>query len=155
MCMVCLSLGKTPIKRSARDFSLPETPVAFSAFLHDGNVDVNTRQIVVFNVTQVNEGDAYHDQTGLFVAPKNGLYFFTLTLNHPQQSSPAHVSLVKNADVVARIHADLRTWEQSSQSVILNLSAGDEVFVRNDDYDHKSFAGLLQSSFSGFLLWAA
>ena len=103
----------------------------------------------------MNEGNGYHSSAGIFIAPKSGLYFFTVTINHPEQPQPAHVNILKNGIAVARVHAEHHTWEQSSQSVILNLSVGDEVLIRSEDFDHEKFAGVLDSSFSGFLLWAA
>ena len=142
-------------QRQSRIFRLPETPVAFSAFINSGPPEVNNHQNIVFDLTHVNEGNGYHSSAGLFIAPITGLYFFTVTLTHPEQPQPAHVNILKNGIVVARVHAERHTWEQSSQSVILNLSVGDEVFIRSEDFDHEHFAGVLSSSFSGFLLWTA
>ena len=140
-------------KRQPRVFVAPEVPVAFSAFRNSASGGVGANQGIVFDLVQVNQGNGYHNQHGLFIAPQSGIYFFTTSLLHPSQSQPSHNSIMKNGVAVARFHAESNQWEQTSQSIILNVNAGDEIYVRNDDYNNESYNAGLYSSFSGFLLW--
>ena len=68
------------------------------------------------------------------------------------QGQRAHVKLVRNGNMVARVNID-GSWEQSSETVVLQLNKGDDVAVRNDDITGINFNGDLFSSFSGFLLY--
>ncbi|XP_052791280.1 complement C1q tumor necrosis factor-related protein 3-like [Mya arenaria] len=132
---------------------LPETPVAFSAFKQADQNNINKNEFITFEKVNVNEGNGYHSTHGLFTAPVSGTYFFSVTLLHPNQPQPTHVDIVHNGNVVARLHCEHTTWEQSTQSFLLNVNAGEDVFVRNIDLDNETFKGSLTSSFSGFLLW--
>jgi len=140
-------------KRQSSVLVAPEVPVAFSAFRNSAGGPVGANQGIVFDLVQVNQGNGYHNQHGLFIAPQSGIYFFTASLLHPSQRQPAHNSIMKNGVAVARFHAESSQFEQTSQSVILNVNAGDEIYVQNDDFNDESYYPGLYSSFSGFLLW--
>jgi len=113
---------------------------------------VNAKQTIVFDYTHVNECAGYNNATGVFTAHQSGIYFFTSSLLHAHQSTSAHIAIAKNGATVAAMHADSAQWEQTSQSVLLHLVQGDEVFVRITDNTDEQFFTALESSFSGFLL---
>ena len=67
------------------------------------------------------------------------------------QGQHAHVKLVRNGNTIARVAVS--SWDQSSETVVLQLNKGDDIAVRNDDITAINFYGDLYSSFSGFLLY--
>ena len=67
------------------------------------------------------------------------------------QGQHAHVKLVRNGNMIARV--TVSSWDQSSETVVLQLNKGDDIAVRNDDITAINFHGDLYSSFSGFLLY--
>jgi len=78
---------------------------------------------------------------------------FTTNLVHVNQPGPFHAALVHNGNVVVKLHGEYNTWDQTSQTVYLSLAPGDEVYVRNIDYEHETIYGDSYSSFSGMLVW--
>ena len=127
--------------------------MAFSALRNNASDGVGANQNIVFDHVQVNQGNGYHSHHGLFIAPRSGIYFFTVSLLHYPQSQASHPRIIKNGAVVARFHAAANQWEQTSQSIILNVNAGEEIYVKNEDYGNEIYVASLHSSFSGFLLW--
>ncbi|WAR16697.1 C1QL4-like protein [Mya arenaria] len=136
-------------------FSQPEMPVAFSAFKNADLGSVNANQNIVFDSILINEGNGYHSNHGLFIAPQSGIYFFTITLLHPNQPNPVHAEVIHNGNVIARLHSESKQYEQTSQSLIVNVNTGEEIFVVNRDYNNEVYITGLYSSFSGFLIWAS
>ncbi|WAR16696.1 C1QL4-like protein [Mya arenaria] len=136
-------------------FSPPEMPVAFSAFKNANLGSVNANQNIVFDSILINEGNGYHSNHGLFIAPQSGIYFFTITLLHPNQPTPVHAEVIRNGTVIARLHSESNQYEQTSQSLIANVNTGEEIYVVNRDYANEVYTTGLYSSFSGFLIWAS
>ena len=64
----------------------------------------------------------------------------------------AHVKLVKNGKLVARVNL-IDDWDQSSQTVVFQLIRGDDIAVPNDDIAAINFNGEYYTTFSGFLLY--
>ena len=143
--------GTSRAQRQSKNNTTPDVPVAFSAYRNIAGT-VGAGQSIVFDVVYVNQGNGYmyHQNHGLFIAPQSGIYVFLVSLMHSSQSKPGHHSIMKNGQIFARFHSESNQYEQTSQSVILNVNAGDEIYVRNDDNDEYYGSGLY-SSFSGFL----
>lgn len=79
------------------------------------------------------------------------IIIFIFSFSILAQGQHAHVKLVTNGQMIARV--DLDAWNQSSQLIVLQLNKGDDVAVRNDDISGINFHGDLFSSFDGFLLY--
>lgn len=67
-----------------------------------------------------------------------------------------HAEIVKNQDVIARVFAhsegDVHR-DQGANTVIVNLQAGDQIFVRTVDNEDLGLGGERYTSFSGVLLY--
>ena len=96
--------------------------------------NLGDHQKVILDVVKLNLGPGYHSQHGLFIAPAPGLYIFSLSiLAHSHGSDYLDVGIVKNGVDLgsAFAHGDSSTvpWDQGSVTVLVQLVAGDEVWV--------------------------
>ncbi|VDI67905.1 Hypothetical predicted protein [Mytilus galloprovincialis] len=127
---------------------LKHAPVAFLAELTKSVTSQN--QIILFDTVKLNIGNAYFNVHGNFIAPVSGLYQFSVTAG----AATNHyiiLDLIVNARVVGKVLAgDTGYNECSSNSFLLQLSTGDDVFVQ-----HKTAGDyLLANSAAGFPTFA-
>ena len=129
------------------------THVAFSARLTTDTPSLSPNQDIVFNDVIVNVGSAYHKAHGIFVAPVPGVYLFTTSLLAYGTKSH-HAKIVRGGQELARTDFnDADSFDDSSQTVIVQLQKGDFVAVQNADYSGMVYTGFNYSTFSGFLLY--
>ena len=132
---------------------MTETPVAFLATLTSHVLHAGQNQIIAFDRVDTNVGNAYNPHLGAFTAPVSGIYVFSVSL----LSYPGHTTqyqLKKNNEFISSIYLQTGTGENesTSQTVVLQLTKGDDVTLRNMDGDD-SLHGVNYSTFAGFLLW--
>ncbi|XP_060596405.1 complement C1q tumor necrosis factor-related protein 3-like [Ruditapes philippinarum] len=112
----------------------------------EGNIDL------VFDKVHTNVGDAYDKQTGRVTIPFSGLYHFTVVIA-AQGGQKAAAMLMNNGTMVETIWAEsIPLWATSSNTAILNLTSGDQVWLvllKRAPYIH----GYMYSSFSGYSLF--
>ena len=136
-------------------------PVAFSSVLtplvvehaHDNDVVICDRELI-------NYGGAYHNDTGVFVAPLSGIYLFTSSiLDHWQKGNHGdvliHGEIVKNNHTLVRVYAraEYGYRDQGANTVIVSANVGDQFWVRLADNDDLGLGGALYTSFSGVMLF--
>ena len=142
-------------KSRQRNAIVSESPVAFMAWIGATIHHVGVNQNIIFDQVRLNLGGGYHNQHGIFIVPQPGIYLFSSTLM--TNNDPAHLEihgfLVVDGQVVARIlgHMNNSLVDQSSQTVIVQVNKGQEVWVRNEIND-SSYWGAAYSTFSGYLL---
>ncbi|KAL4230485.1 hypothetical protein ACF0H5_010867 [Mactra antiquata] len=138
--------------RKIRD--VPEMETAFYA-THAvySNHDLGANQVIPFQQTITNNGNAYNSHTSLFVAPVDGTYVFHATLLGLDMPI-GHSKMRAHFDVDGTQYSVLyvSAYDQTSQMLVINLKAGQSVSLRNDNID-AGFRGQHYSSFSGFLLY--
>ena len=76
--------------------------VAFTAQF-GARISVSGGQKIVFTNVITNVGDAYNNVTGIFTAPRNGTYMFTLTTMTTNNNHWAYLSV--NGVITSRVHA--------------------------------------------------
>jgi len=134
--------------------AMTERPVAFLATLSMDLQHAGANQPVVFDRVVTNVGNAYNPHVGVFTAPVSGIYVFSVSLlNYPGHTTNYHLN--KNNDVISAIylHApDAGHHEATSQTVVLQLTKGDDVTLRNMSPD-ESLRGYNYCTFAGFLVW--
>ena len=92
-------------------------PVAFIAVLvHD--VTLGPHQAVEFEKVMTNIGNAYDSRDGQFTVPVYGLYVSS-ALICSQQSSNAHIEIVRNAVQLAAIYGD--DYNLGSQTIMVQF----------------------------------
>ena len=107
---------------------------------------------IVFEDVITNIGDAYSSESGMFVAPLNGTYVVTVTVAAELTSTNTttfYMFINAAGKNVARLVGHNR--QQSTQTVIVELNAGEAVFLMNSQVEY-TVLGSLYTSMSGFLL---
>ena len=126
--------------------------MAFTARLSVNTPKLQHGQDIVFDNVLLNLGNGYHKQHGAFIAPVSGVYSFSVSLL--SVSPHCHAKLVKDGQILAMLDfSDTTKYIQSSQGVIVELNAGDDVSVKEANYTDCVYNGLYFSRFSGFLLY--
>ncbi|KAJ8366313.1 hypothetical protein AAFF_G00362790 [Aldrovandia affinis] len=130
--------------------------VAFSAALNNagkvGPYGVDTT--LVYTKVFTNIGNHYNQYTGIFTAPRRGVYFFTFS-NYSAGSNSLGSSLYKNGVMIASaaIWQNSYTENQSSNAVALLLEVGDPVYNRLSSGSQVHDNTNNHCTFSGFLLF--
>lgn len=96
----------------------------------------------------LNEGNGFLQHSGVFVAPVDGLYVFSISLM--SRGKEVQASIIKNGQSYARTFSN-ESFSQGSVSATMKLQAGDEVYVRCDHPSDTVINGNGFSSFTGFL----
>ncbi|KAH3716075.1 hypothetical protein DPMN_058791 [Dreissena polymorpha] len=142
-------LHATKSKRQESSFPV----VAFTAVKTDIQNNVGVNQNIFFDNIVLNEGGGFHPQHGLFIAPARGIYFFTATVLHPPQANIyLHAAITHNGQDVALLHSAANIWDQGTQTVILKIEPGDEIWVRNVHYGGEIVNGWSYTTFSSNLV---
>eukprot|EP00105_Crassostrea_gigas_P028103 XP_011449651.1 PREDICTED: complement C1q-like protein 4 [Crassostrea gigas] len=108
-------------------YSQSHGTIAFTARL-SRDVNLAQGQTVVFDKTQLNIGNAYHETYGHFNAPIAGLYQFALTLLNDGNES--YFSLVRNGNELLAALYSKAGFIPASAVVVVQLEASDVVFVK-------------------------
>ncbi|XP_063419008.1 complement C1q tumor necrosis factor-related protein 3-like [Mytilus trossulus] len=126
--------------------------VGFLAKSSKDKTNVNSGTTVIFDKVVTNTGSGYDASTGQFVAPYEGLYYFTWTiLTYP--SKKFLTQLLHNNNIIAGNYPDGRGrssgHDSATQSVVLHLAAKDKVCIKTEDTGQYMY-GDRWSTFSGY-----
>lgn len=132
--------------------------IAFHASSDKGEIandDVNKN--VILETVFLNLANGYHEQNGVFIAPKTGLYIFSASVLTFNSNQVVVVAIVKNGEDLARIYgyANAGYHDQGSTTVVTHLNVADQVWLRRDaSCAHETIYGARYTTFSGALLVA-
>lgn len=135
---------------------VPVETVAFFAYFSTHNPPSTHHHILAFDTVITNVGNAYHPQSGTFIAPRTGLYVFTWTIRLWGSSYHTSELLVDN-NIVNTIYLDPNNHIDGSVTgtAVVLVNQGDDVLVRtgseNNNGDIKSDTHG-RSSFAGWIL---
>ena len=109
---------------------------------------------ITFDTVITNIGNRFNFETGHFVCPTNGTFYFTFSIAHDRDTM---VDLVKNGERLVAIHGDaaqkLRTMY--TNSVVVELVERDEVWIRLARSHSISGSTQNLTTFTGYLLYPA
>ena len=126
--------------------------VAFTAVKITDQTNVGNNQNILFEKVVLNEGNAFHPHTGVFTAPRSGIYCFHTSVTARPQTHPFVASIThEGVDIVYT--EGQNGYDHSTAVVVIRVQAGEDGWVRNGGYVTENIVGHLYSSFSGFLLW--
>ena len=118
------------------------------------NVNLASYQTVEYDIVKTDIGHSYNPQHGIFTAPVKGVYLFSASICTTPDNA-VHLNMVKNGNIVAYLYSYNNGWDLGSQTVVLELTKGDEVWMKHDPkYDQAGKSTLTSyfNSFSGVLL---
>ncbi|KAM9456812.1 C1q-related factor [Clarias gariepinus] len=114
-------------------------------------------EILKFDDVVTNLGNNYDGASGKFICSVPGTYFFIYhVLMRGGDGTSMWADLVKNGQVRASAIAQDadQNYDYASNSVILHLDAGDEVYIKLDGGKAHGGNNNKYSTFSGFILYA-
>lgn len=132
----------------------PIDGIGFYAYMSMDEPDPRGHHTLVYDVTLTNLGNGYNRNTGVFTAPRDGLYSFTWSTR--VQCSLAHTTdLIINERIMGSTYAYCG-YNTVTGHVVAIVNQGDVIFVRT----HSTSPGqgaiksneFGQSAFSGFLI---
>ncbi|XP_063431275.1 complement C1q-like protein 4 [Mytilus trossulus] len=123
------------------------TRTAFTAILKT-NIRVNVNYVFKFDEVKVNQGNNYNLYTGEFTAPRDGLYYFSCTIQ-VNRAGNKYFYLMKNSSIYLRGYIVNTNYGSQTKSVIMDLDKGDHVYVKSGS---KYNVQKQYSYFSGYLL---
>ncbi|XP_019360615.1 PREDICTED: complement C1q-like protein 4 [Gavialis gangeticus] len=113
-------------------------------------------EVLRFDDVVTNVGNYYEPSSGKFTCPLPGIYFFTYhVLMRGGDGTSMWADLMKNGQVRASAIAQDadQNYDYASNSVILHLDVGDEVFVKLDGGKVHGGNTNKYSTFSGFIIY--
>ncbi|KAK9410558.1 complement C1q-like 2 [Crotalus adamanteus] len=113
-------------------------------------------EVLKFDDVVTNLGNHYEPSTGKFTCQVRGIYFFTYhILMRGGDGTSMWADLCKNGQVRASAIAQDadQNYDYASNSVVLHLDSGDEVYVKLDGGKAHGGNNNKYSTFSGFLLY--
>ncbi|KAI7792899.1 C1q-related factor-like isoform X1 [Triplophysa rosa] len=114
-------------------------------------------EVLRFDDVVTNIGNNYYGSTGKFVCKVPGTYFFTYNvLMRGGDGTSMWADLLKNGQVRASAIAQDQdqSYDYASNTVILHLDPGDEIFIKLDGGKAHGGKSNKYSTFSGFILYS-
>lgn len=114
--------------------------------------------IVAFDDVITNVGHAYSSVTGVFRAPVDGNYMFSMigTVKPEPGSHSIHLLLKRNGNTIGYLFLDSNQdyYLKRTEVAVVSLTSGDEVFVQVDFVSgpHSLIGCCFHTHFSGFLI---
>lgn len=135
--------------------TVPVEKVAFLAYFSSDTLASMDNHILPFNTVVTNVGNAYHPHSGVFIAPRSGLYVFTWTIRLYGTYYHSTQLLVDN-NVINSLYFNPSSNIDGSVTgtAVVYVDQGDDVFIRTA---HPNNGGIIsaitgRSSFCGWSL---
>ncbi|PVD20959.1 hypothetical protein C0Q70_19122 [Pomacea canaliculata] len=149
--MITLENGMTVMGLEGKSGTSQNFNVAFSARVGYNRPFLSETEVIVFDEIVINNANAYDPSTGKFTSPLPGVYHFEATILSGFNTS-IETMIVHNGDEVSRLYSGaFNNRGVGSNSVVLNMRQGDDVWVSvffgNGDYVHGQW-----STFTGHLV---
>ncbi|KAM8933749.1 complement C1q-like protein 2 [Pelodytes ibericus] len=145
--------GRAGVPAVGGSVSVPGPRIAFYVGLrspHEGY------EVLKFDDVVTNVGDQYDPSTGKFSCQVPGIYYFTYhILMRGGDGTSMWADLCKNGQVRASAIAQDadQNYDYASNSVVLHLDSGDEIYVKLDGGKAHGGNNNKYSTFSGFILY--
>ncbi|XP_035687117.1 complement C1q tumor necrosis factor-related protein 7-like [Branchiostoma floridae] len=111
-------------------------------------------EVIIFNHVFTNVGNGYDVTTGKFTAPMDGVYVFMYNVHKNLASHGMRVALMRNGDIqVLAEDVSGDPQDMAGNSVILELTEGDGVWLELMLKQAINSSKMRQSTFSGYLLF--
>lgn len=129
-------------------------PIAFYSFISaDTTTKLQLHQTLIYDTVKINSGQGYHQDGGIFIAPRSGIYGFAWTLA-VSSVGWASTEIVINSEKYGRASADGDDGSHGFGTgfVIANVNAGDHVYIRMSITGDPVLYGDSRTLFSGWMI---
>ncbi|EPQ14623.1 Complement C1q-like protein 4 [Myotis brandtii] len=134
----------------------PQRGCSHHSHCRPGREERKGYEVLRFDDVVTNVGNAYEAASGKFTCPMPGVYFFAYhVLMRGGDGTSMWADLMKNGQVRASAIAQDadQNYDYASNSVILHLDVGDEVFIKLDGGKVHGGNTNKYSTFSGFIIY--
>ncbi|XP_077997934.1 caprin-2-like [Glandiceps talaboti] len=134
-----------------------EQRVTFSVARTSSMGPLSGSRVVVYNKVYANDGNGYSTSSGKFTCPVSGMYYFMIAAMRRLTSDNLHVCLMKSTTQLPCIYVHNSGGRQhgaSSNSVIIEVLQGDEIWVRLGDGTAVYGDSGEYTTFTGYLLYS-
>ncbi|CAC5359537.1 C1QL [Mytilus coruscus] len=129
---------------------LERRPTFFSS-LKTSQTLSNIKDIVKFDDAKINIGGGYDSTTGIYTAPRNGIYIFSCTIM-ATGGGEVHFQLNKNDQLYTGGYAAKSNHGSQTVNSLIELRTGDKVYIKHRTSLSQIVHGSHYSTFSGYLL---
>lgn len=151
--ITCYYFSVTVSKTEVRE-ECSSSKVAFMATATPRQSGLQEKQVLVFDHVVTNVGNGYDKSSGTFIAPVDGIYSFSTTvLTDNNVEIWGFIDVNESPKVWYNARGTDGRHDSGSQSLIIRLSKGDRVTVRNYANGGNIYGGHY-TTFSGFMLFA-
>ncbi|XP_063420358.1 heavy metal-binding protein HIP-like [Mytilus trossulus] len=127
-----------------------ERPVFFASLKTHPFTLNGINDVVKFDDVRINRGDGYNPSTGVFTAPKSGLYQISCMILG-EVSNIVQFSLIKNDTVYIYGHVN-KGYDSQTINSIIDLTKRDRVYIKHRANGVQKICGNHHSTFSGNFL---
>ncbi|KAL4239190.1 hypothetical protein ACF0H5_000007 [Mactra antiquata] len=135
----------------------PKRIIAFHATIsQDIKAYITKGQKIIFDTVNLNIGGCFEKTTGVFTAPINGLYLFSVSIESYASNNKAFLAC--NGAALSQIALypstlDSYRYDQASTTATVQLKVGDRIWIEHSSNNHfTTYVGDMQSSFTGALI---
>ncbi|XP_053395891.1 complement C1q tumor necrosis factor-related protein 3-like [Mercenaria mercenaria] len=129
--------------------------VAFRTELSKDLGSVSSNHVVIFDEVDLNLGSAYEPRHGIFTAPVNGTYLFSMALGNPKDHAGAFFMKKNSQTIEYAIAGHTTGWNMGGVTTVAELNAGDDVWVEGEGYISGAYSHIrYHTGFSGILIHA-
>ena len=108
--------------------------------------------VVIFEDVTVNRGQGYNPSTGVFTAPRKGLYHISCSIL-AHSTSNVHYQLNKNGAAHTCGYSSNVGYSSSTINAIVEMKKGDRVFIKHRyTSSSQKINGNHRSTFSGYFM---
>ncbi|XP_045186594.1 complement C1q tumor necrosis factor-related protein 3-like [Mercenaria mercenaria] len=128
--------------------------VAFRTELSKDLGSISSNHVVIFDEVDLNLGSAYDPWHGIFNAPVNGTYLFSMALANPASHSGA-LFMLKNSQTIEFVFGENTSagWTMGGATTVAKLTVGDDVWVEGEGYISGAYGHIrYHTGFSGVLI---
>jgi hypothetical protein len=131
-----------------------KTPIiAFRTELSKDLGTVSSNHVVIFDEVDLNLGNAYDPRHGIFTAPVNGTYLFSMALGNPTGHSGAFFMKQNSQTIEYAIAGHTTGWNMGGVTTVADLTVGDDVWIEGEGYISGAYAHIrYHTGFSGTLI---
>ena len=126
-------------------------PAFFASLVKQPYNLTGINSVVKFEDVRVNRGQGYNPSTGVFTAPRKGLYLIACLImgNYGYQ---VHYQLNKNDALYTYGYSNKGGHATSTISSLVEMEKGDRMFLKHRSSDFEQVHGNHHSTFSGYFL---